>query len=55
MLPVIGAIDDKATSDKANLATATNDVSAALNEAMAGKNVTVRTSRPYGCGVTYAK
>lgn len=50
-----GAIDDKATSDLADLATATNYVSAALSEGMAGKAVTVTTSKPYGCGVKYAK
>jgi len=50
-----GAIDDKPTSDKADLAGATNYVSAALSEGMAGKALTVPTSRPYGCGVKYAK
>jgi peroxiredoxin len=55
MLVYNGAIDDKPTSDKADLATATNYVSAALSEGMAGKAVTVPTSRPYGCGVKYAR
>jgi peroxiredoxin len=50
-----GAIDDKPTADQADLATATNYVSAALSEAMAGRPVTTPTSRPYGCGVKYAK
>jgi hypothetical protein len=50
-----GAIDDKPTSDRADLAGATNYVSAALNESMAGKALTVPTSRPYGCGVKYAR
>lgn len=50
-----GAIDDKPTSNKADLATAINYVSAALSEGMAGKAVTVPTSRPYGCGVKYAR
>ena len=35
-----GAIDDKPTSDQADLATASNYVSAALTEGMAGKAVT---------------
>ncbi len=50
-----GAIDDKPTSDQADLATASNYVSAALTEGMAGKAVTTATSRPYGCGIKYAK
>jgi peroxiredoxin len=50
-----GAIDDKPTSDPADLATASNFVSAALTEGMAGKAVTTATSRPYGCGIKYAK
>jgi hypothetical protein len=32
---------------------AKNYVSLALEEAMAGKAVSVPTSRPYGCGVKY--
>ncbi len=50
-----GAIDNKPTSDQADLATATNYVSAALTEAMAGKPVTMSASQPYGCNVKYAK
>ena len=38
----------------ADVETATNDVSQALTEAMAGKAVSVPTSRPYGCSVKYA-
>ncbi len=49
-----GAIDDKPTADLADVATATNYLSAALSEAMAGKPVTTATSRPYGCSVKYA-
>jgi peroxiredoxin len=49
-----GAIDDKPTTDLADVAGATNFVSAALTEAMAGKPVTTPTSRPYGCSVKYA-
>jgi peroxiredoxin len=49
-----GAIDDKPTTDLADVATATNYVSAALGEAMAGKPVTTPVSRPYGCSVKYA-
>ena len=50
-----GAIDDKPTSEQADLATASNYVSAALTEGLAGKAVTTATSRPYGCGIKYAK
>jgi peroxiredoxin len=50
-----GAIDDKPTSDQADLATASNYVSAALTEGMAGRAITTATSRPYGCGIKYAK
>jgi peroxiredoxin len=49
-----GAIDDKPTTDLADVTTATNYVSSALTEAMAGKPVTTPTSRPYGCSVKYA-
>ena len=50
-----GAIDDKPTSNLADVETATNYVSNALTEAMAGKPVTKTTSQPYGCGIKYAK
>ena len=54
MLVYNGAIDDKPTTDQADIATASNFVSAALTEGMAGKAITTATSRPYGCGVKYA-
>ncbi|BAC91905.1 thioredoxin family protein [Gloeobacter violaceus] len=47
-----GAIDDKPTTDAATKPQ-TNYVAAALTEAMAGKPVTVATTRPYGCSVKY--
>jgi hypothetical protein len=49
-----GAIDSKPTADQSDIAGATNYVSQALEEAMAGKAVSVPTSRPYGCSVKYA-
>ncbi len=49
-----GAIDDKASTKDADVATAKNYVSAALDETLAGKPITVSTSKPYGCGVKYA-
>ncbi|MGA8233523.1 MAG: thioredoxin family protein [Candidatus Acidiferrales bacterium] len=48
-----GAIDDRATTDVSDIAGAKNYVVQALQEAMAGKPVTVATSRPYGCSVKY--
>jgi hypothetical protein len=48
-----GAIDDRATTDVADIAGAKNYVVQALQEAMAGRPVTVATSRPYGCSVKY--
>lgn len=50
-----GAIDDKPTTDQSDIAGAASYVSAALEEAMAGKPVVVATTRPYGCSVKYAK
>jgi peroxiredoxin len=48
-----GGIDDKPSTDTADLASAKNFVSAALDEALAGKPVSVATSTPYGCSVKY--
>jgi peroxiredoxin len=49
-----GGIDNKPSADPADIAGATNYVTAALDEAMAGKPVTTPTARPYGCSVKYA-
>lgn len=49
-----GAIDSKSTPDQSDIATSTNYVSQALDEAMAGKPVSNPTTRPYGCSVKYA-
>jgi peroxiredoxin len=49
-----GAIDDKPTTDVQDVPTATNYVSQALEEAIAGKQVHTPTTRPYGCSVKYA-
>jgi sensor domain CHASE-containing protein len=48
-----GAIDSKASANKEDVKGATNYVSVALNEAMAGKPVTKASSEPYGCSVKY--
>src|SRR5579884_4237590 len=50
-----GAIDDRPTTNSADIPTSTNYVSQALKEAMAGKSVSVPVSRPYGCSVKYAR
>jgi hypothetical protein len=52
-LVYMGGIDDKPTSDPADIKGARNHVLAALSELKAGKPVSVPTSRPYGCSVKY--
>ena len=49
-----GAIDDKPTTDLSDVPGATNYVSLALEQAMAGKQVATPATRPYGCSVKYA-
>lgn len=48
-----GAIDDKATSDPADIAGAQNLVLAALGDLKAGRAVATPESEPYGCSVKY--
>jgi hypothetical protein len=48
-----GAIDDKPTTDQADLKGADNYLNDALNAAMVGKPVGVAVTRPYGCSVKY--
>jgi peroxiredoxin len=48
-----GAIDSKATPNPADIPSSTNYVKAALDESLAGKPVTMPSSRPYGCSVKY--
>ena len=48
-----GAIDDRPDPDPSSLKGAKNYALTALAEAMAGKPVSVATSRPYGCSVKY--
>jgi hypothetical protein len=47
------AIDNRPTTDAADVKTAKNCVSAALTEAMAGQPVEMASTRPYGCAVKY--
>ena len=49
-----GGIDDKPSTDQADIATAKNYVAAALAEVTAGKPVTTPSTQSYGCGVKYA-
>ena len=48
-----GAIDDKPTTDKADVEGARDYVLAAYTEASSGKPVSVATTTPYGCSVKY--
>lgn len=48
-----GGIDDTPSTDVADIETATNYVSAALDAAMNGGEVEVKVSKPYGCSVKY--
>ncbi|MCY7314405.1 MAG: thioredoxin family protein [Rubrivivax sp.] len=48
-----GGIDNKPSSNAADIATATNHVKVALTETLAGKPVSQATTRPYGCSVKY--
>lgn len=48
-----GAIDDKRSANAADIAGARNHVAAALDEARAGKPVSVASTTPYGCTVKY--
>jgi hypothetical protein len=48
-----GGIDNKRSTDPLDVDKATNYVAKALNELMAGKEVSTKTSAPYGCSVKY--
>ena len=48
-----GAIDDKHSTNVADVKAAKNYVAAALDEMKAGKPVTVASTTPYGCSVHY--
>lgn len=49
-----GGIDDKPTTDEADIEGAENYVTAALDAAMNGEAVPTETAPPYGCSVKYA-
>lgn len=48
-----GAIDDKASTDASDIASSKNYVQAALEEDMAGKDVSSPATQSYGCSVKY--
>ena len=52
-LVYVGAIDDKRSTNPADVKTAKNYVRAALGETMAGKPVSTASTTPYGCTVKY--
>ena len=49
-----GGIDDKPSTNVADVARANNYVKAALNESLAGRPISQATTRPYGCSIKYA-
>jgi hypothetical protein len=53
MLRYDGAIDSKATTDKADIATADKLFANALNAVLDGTEVKDAKNKPYGCGVKY--
>ena len=55
VLAYAGGIDDKPSSDPADVKTAKNYVNAALGDVLAGKLAAQATTRPYGCSVKYSE
>jgi glutathione peroxidase-family protein len=49
-----GGIDDKPTTDEADIEGATNYVRGALEAAMNGEEVSPKQAKPYGCTIKYA-
>jgi hypothetical protein len=54
VLAYAGGIDDKPSSNPADVKTAKNHVNAALADLQAGKPVAQAVTRPYGCSVKYS-
>ncbi len=52
-LVYVGAIDDKRSTNPADVKTAKNYVRVALEESMAGRAVSTASTTPYGCTVKY--
>ncbi|MEZ5357293.1 MAG: thioredoxin family protein [Candidatus Zixiibacteriota bacterium] len=55
VLVYAGAIDDKPSTNLEDVEGASNYISMALDQAMAGKSVQVASTQPYGCSVKYSK
>jgi hypothetical protein len=53
LLIYAGAIDSVASAKVDDIKTATNYVRQGLNEALAGRAISVSASRPYGCFIKY--
>jgi hypothetical protein len=53
LLIYAGAIDSIASAKVDDIKTATNYVRQGLNEALAGRAISVSASRPYGCFIKY--
>ena len=53
LLAYRGGIDDKATTDLEDVATAKNYVTAATEDLRAGRKIATNDTKPYGCGVKY--
>ncbi len=53
MLAYRGGIDDKATTEVEDVATAKNYVTAATEDLRAGRKIATNDTKPYGCGVKY--
>jgi peroxiredoxin len=49
-----GAIDSKASSNPADIKTATNYVKQAVGESLAGKSVSTPVTQAYGCSIKYS-
>jgi peroxiredoxin len=49
----MGAIDDNSSSRESSVKGAKNYVAAALDEGMAGKPISLASTKPYGCSVKY--
>ena len=52
-LVYMGGIDDKPSTQHADVKTATNYVRVALDEMRQGQSVSTPVTRPYGCSVKY--
>jgi hypothetical protein len=50
-----GAIDDHPSTDAADIPQSKNYLVQALDEAMAGKPISIPYTKPYGCSVKYEK